>query len=784
MKCEHCKLNFKPEQMREKNGLFFCCKGCESVYEILQDNGLDEFYQRLGNQSLKPVNFSKELKNYDDFIHTTKDGFSEIHLLIHGIECAACIWLNEKILIRQKGILELEINHLNHKAKIVFDPKEISLKEILILIESIGYKASAYDANKNEKKAENLKREFYSKMIVGIACVMNIMWIAVAKYAGFFSGMERDTKDILNFFEFVLATPVLFYTGSSFYKSAFKALKYKNLNMDTLVISGASLAYIYSLWAMFFRVGEVYFDSVAMIICFVFIGKYLEIFSKKRALDTIDGLNDFLQSEVMVFNGEKFEPKDVQKVELNDIILLRTGDKILIDGVCVRGEGSVDCSSLNGENAPQFVKKADEVKSAYILIDGKLEYKATKLYKDSTLSQIIKLLEFAGSKKTRLANLVSQISGYFSRTILSLALLCFCFWFFYLNEGVELSLINAISVLIIACPCALALATPVSNLIALSKAFKHHILFKDSSVIENLNKCDFAVFDKTGVLTKTELKIGQFYLNEKLNLDELYTFLALSKHPIAKSVGGFLKQRGAKELNLNFKELQNISARGLKAKLNGELFLGGNEVFLRENHIKIKKRFTNSHFIFAKNNEILAFFELESVLREGAKDLIAYLQKEKKQMMILSGDNEFAVSKIAKELGISYFRASCLPEDKMRELEKLSQHHKILFVGDGVNDALALKFASVSITLREGSDLAIENSDILLLKNDLNSLKTALKLSKFTFKIIKQNLAFSLFYNALSLPLAFLGLINPLIAALSMSFSSIIVVLNALRIKK
>lgn len=784
MKCEHCKLNFKQEQMREKNGLFFCCRGCESVYEILHDKGLDEFYQRLGNHSLKPVDLNGETKNYDEFIHKTKEGFSEIYLLIHGIECAACIWLNEKVLIRQKGILELDINHLNHKARIVFDEKTISLKEILKFIESIGYKASAYDANKSEKKAQSLKREFYSKMVVAIACVMNVMWIAVAKYAGFFSGMERDIKDILNFAEFILASPVLFYTGSSFYKSAFNALKHKNLNMDTLVISGASLAYIYSLWAMFFRVGEVYFDSVAMIICFVFVGKYLEVFSKKRALDTIDGLNDFLQNEVLVFNGVEFKPKEVQKVALGDIILLRAGDKILIDGICTKGEASVDSSSLNGENTPQLIKKGDVLNSACILIDGSVEYKATKLYKDSKLSQIIKLLEFASSKKTKLINLVNQISGYFSKTILSLALLCFCFWFFYLNESVEISLINAISVLIIACPCALALATPVSNLIALGKAFKHNILFKDSSVIENLNKCDIAVFDKTGVLTKLELEIDKFYLSEKLDTNALYTFLKLSKHPIAKSVAGFLKQKGAKEKNLDFKELKNISARGLKAHLNGDIFLGGNETFLKENHIKIEKKLKNSHFIFAKNKEILAFFELKSVLREGAKELINYLKKEKKEVMILSGDNEFAVKKIAEELEISNYKASCLPEDKMKELEKLSQNHKILFVGDGVNDALALKFASVSITLKEGSDLAIENSDILLLKNDLNSLKTALKLSKFTFKIIKQNLAFSLFYNVLSLPLAFLGLINPLIAALSMSFSSIIVVLNALRIKK
>lgn len=783
MRCTHCRLNYKEEQMIEKNGNFFCCKGCQSVYELLNENDLGEFYEKLGDVSLNPVNLEQESKDYDEFISKTKEGLSEIYLMIHGIECAACVWLNEKILIKQKGILELDINHLTHKARIVFDESAITLKQILSLIQSIGYKASAYDPTKAQQKADMTKREFYSKLVVAVACVMNIMWVAVAKYAGFFSGMQSDMKDILNFAEFILCSPVLFYTGSSFYKSAFLAAKNKALNMDTLVISGASLAFLYSIWAMFSRLGEVYFDSVAMIVCFVFIGKYLEVFSKKRALDTIDGLNDFLQSEVLVYDGEKFSPKEVQKVELGDLILLKSGDKILIDGICQKGEASVDTSSLNGENEPKLIKKGDELSSASIVLDGSVEYLATKLYADSKLSRIIKLLEFAHSKKARLESLVNQISAYFSRTILSLAFLCFCFWLFFRGESLEFSLINAISVLIIACPCALALATPVSNLIALSRALKQNILFKSAGVIEDLSKCDFAVFDKTGVLTKSKLEIKEFYLSSKLEINELYNFVKLSNHPLSKSVALFLEQKGAKNENLDFKELTNIQARGLKAHLNGVLFLGGSSKFLEQNHIK-SKEFENSHFIFAKEGEILAFFEFESVLREGVKELIAYLKENKIRTMILSGDNVKAVQKIANKLDISEFKASCLPEDKMKMIENLSQKHKVLFVGDGVNDALALNYAAVSTTLREGCDLAIESSDILLLKNDLNSLQKALKLSKNTYKIIKQNLAFSIIYNALTIPLAFLGLINPLIAAISMSLSSIMVILNALRIKE
>lgn len=782
MKCAHCRLNFKENQMIKKNDIFFCCKGCQSVYEILHENGLDEFYKKLGDKTLNPIANQNSFKNYDEFINKTKEGFSEIYLMLHGIECAACIWLNEKILIKQQGILELDINHFTHKARIVFDEDSITLKDILNLIESIGYKASAYDPAKTEQKANLLKREFYSKLIVAIACVMNIMWIAIAKYAGFFTGMDKDIKDILNFAEFILCFPVLFYTGSSFYQNAFRTIKNKKVNMDTLVISGATLAFLYSLWAMFSRVGEVYFDSVAMIVCFVFIGKYLQVFSKKIALDTIDGLNAFLKNEVLVFNGKEFKPKSANEVKINDIILLRSGDKILIDGVCIKGEASLDTSSLNGENTPLLIRENDELNSACIVLDGSIEYRATKLYKDSKLSIIIKLLELASTKKAKLESLVSKISGYFSPIILFSSFTCFCFWFFFKNSNVESSLINAISVLIIACPCALALATPVSTLVALGKSLKEHIIFKHSSAIEDLSKINMVVFDKTGTLTNNELKISNFYLDDKIDKEELYSFIKLSNHPVSKSITKFFEEQGIIYKNLDFKELINIQAKGLKANLDNDLFLGGNYYFLRENGIEVQD-FKNTHFIFAKNKKILAFFEFENILREGAKELIAYLYNHKIKTMILSGDNHYAVKKIAKELKIADYKASCLPEDKMKIIENLNKRYRVLFIGDGINDALALKYASVSITLKQGSDLAIQSSDVLLLKNDLFSLIKVLKLSKNTYKIIKQNLFFSLFYNALSIPLAFLGLINPLIAALSMSFSSIIVVLNALRIK-
>lgn len=768
--------------MLEKDGHFFCCTGCEAVFELVQSKGLGDFYERLGKNSLEPVNFKQNLGVFDSFVRPTNEGFSEIHLVIDGIFCAACVWLNEKILIEEQGVIEASVNPLTHKARVVFDERQVSLKRILTLIQSIGYKPSAYDPLKQEQKALSTKREFYSKLVVAVACVMNVMWIAVAKYAGFFSLMDAQTKDILNFAEFVLASPVLFYTGSAFYKNAYFSLKHGQISMDFLVIFGASLAYTYSLWAMFSRGGEVYFDSVAMIICFVFVGKYLEVLVKKHATDTMDGLNDFLKGEILVFNGKEFAPKDAYAVQVGDIIQLKTGDKILIDGVCVRGEASIDSSSLSGESEPVLVQAGASINSACIVLDGSVEYKTLKPYAESKLSQIISLLEL--SQKPKIQSLVAQIAVYFSRTVLAVALLCFCFWYFVRESGAEFALINAISVLIISCPCALALATPVSNLIALFQALKLKVLFKSSDKIEDLSKCDYAVFDKTGVLTDFKLKIARYELNQKANLNELFAFINLSNHPVSASIREFLQEKVRDKKHLEFSAVKEIRAKGISARLKNDEFIGGNAHFLQECGIKMNQKFSDTHFVFAKNGEILAHFEFESVLRAGAIELISYLKKIKMPIKMLTGDNEKAAQKVASKLGITDFTAFCLPENKMQVVAALSQKHKVLMVGDGVNDALALQNAAVAVSLKQGADLAAQNSDIILLKNDLRALEQAIRLSKKTFIIIKQNLAFSLCYNALTIPLAFVGLINPLVAAASMSLSSVVVILNALRIRR
>ncbi len=782
MKCSHCNLTFKKEDMIEDEGRHFCCNGCRSVFKLINSNGWGDFYSLRANKSLEPVSFA-EIKDYSNFIKKTSEGFSEIYLHIKNIHCSACVWLNEKVLSQSKGIIEVSVNLVNHKAYIVFDEEEISLSEILKLIASIGYKTSAYDPLKQEQKAVELKRAFYAKLVVAIACVMNIMWLAIAKYAGMFSGMSAEVKDILNFFEFILCSVVLFYTGSAFYKSAYMALKTKEINMDFLVISGATLAYTYSLYAMFARLDNVYFDSVSMIICFVFVGKYLEVLSKKHASDTMDSLNDFLNSKVLVQEGEDFVEKDVYEVKIKDKIKLSAGDKIVIDGFCISGEASIDSSSLSGESEPILVQKGEKINSACIVLDGSLIYEASSLYKDSKLSQIVYLLEKAQHSKPKIQSLVEKINVKFSRVVLFLSFICLCFWLFYKEQSFEFSLMHAISLIIISCPCALALATPISTINAIFSALKMKILVKNPNSLESLSKCSTAVFDKTGVLTKNKLKISKYKLSANLNLDELLSFVKLSKHPVSSSLKEFLEEKGAKEAKLNFKDIKELRAKGIYARSNNDEFIGGSAFFLKEYFITLEQDYKDTHFIFAKNKELLAYFEFESELENAALELINYLKSLKFRILILSGDNEKAVKKIAQKLDIKEYKASCLPEDKMKEIIKLNQSSNTFFVGDGINDALALKNSAVSISIKQGSDLAMQSSDLLLLDSSLLGVKRAIKLSKKTYRIIKQNLAFSLCYNALSISLAFLGLINPLIAAASMSFSSLVVILNSLRIR-
>ncbi len=792
--CDHCKLEFDENVMiRDKSDgdiKYFCCKGCQGIYHLLKDEGLDNFYEKVGNNKLKPPKelsddlYKFDLEGFKKKYIIQKEGLCEINLIIEGIHCSACVWLNEKVLHQTEGIVEASINYTNNKAKVVWDVDTIKLSQIIQKIRSIGYNAYPYDPKLQEEKANQARRDYYSRLLVAIFATMNIMWIAIAEYTGYFTGMRSDIKNVLNIAEFILATPTLFYTGWVYFKGAYFGLKNRFVNMDLLVATGATLAYIYSLYAMISGNGEVYFDSVTMIITFVFIGKYLEVLSKKSAVDSIDSILSSTPTEVLVVDKDEKTLVPVEEIKEGDIIEIKPGDKIVIDGIIIMGEGSFDLSSLTGESEPIYKKQGDEIISGSIGLDAVIRYKATKDYSNSMLCTIATLLDESITKKPHIEKLADKISGYFSFAILFLSLMTLLFWYFYLDSGFERALIVAISVIVIACPCALGLATPMATLIGIGVASKKGILFKEATFLESMAKSDTLVLDKTGTITEGKPKVIKFDSLKEFDIDILYSLVKSSKHPISKAIAKYLEQnyKGIKEIEL--KEIKNIEARGIKAKFDEKRVFGGNVRLIQEMGINFSTKKENSIFIFAIEDSIKAVIELKDTPKEGAKEAIKEIKKMGLKSIMLTGDNEKVAKKIAKEVGIDEVYHSLFPKDKADIVEKLQKKGKIVIMaGDGINDVLALSLSDIAVSLGSAAEVSVEVSDVVLLNDDMISLKDAIKLSKVVFLSIKENLVLSTIYNTIMIPLAMMGYVIPLVAALSMSLSSLLVVGNSYRIK-
>lgn len=793
--CTHCNLTFSEEFMIKEKAdnkqLFFCCKGCQGVYHLLNAEGLDTFYDKLGDTKLQPATQkSGDLEKFDlegfknKYIRTDEDGLCEIHLIIEGIHCSACVWLNEKVLHKTDGVLEASINYSNNKAKVVWDPGAVKLSHIIETIRSIGYNAYPYDPKLQEERAISTRKTYYTRILVAVFGSMNIMWLAIAHYAGYFSGIEQSFKDILNGAEFILATPVLFYSGWIFFRGAYYGYKNNIVNMDTLVASGALSAYIYSIYAMISQTGEVYFDSVVMIITFVLVGKYLEVLSKKQAVDTLDGIMGSTPTEVTLINENIKSLISVENVVVGDVIELKPGEKVVIDGEVIWGQGSFDESSLTGENEPVYKQQGDTVLSGSLCLDSLVHYRATKDASNSMLTSIVNLLEESITKKPRIEQLANTISGYFSTVILIIALMTFIGWYFWAGSF-EQALIVGISVVVIACPCALGLATPMATLVGISIAAKRGILFKEATFLETMAKSDLLALDKTGTITEGKPSVIHTELFEDFDPSLLYALVSTSNHPISKGIALYLEKEYESLNSLILEEINSIEAQGLKAVYKDKKLLGGNARLLETEKISVKSESQNALFFFAVDNTLMARFELSDTIRKGAKEAIENIQNLGVKVVMLTGDHLQSAQKVASQVGIEEIYAKLLPQDKAAMIDKFHQEgHIVIMAGDGINDAIALASSDIAIAMGNGADVAISVSDIVLLDEKPASIFEAYTLSRRTFDAVKENLGFSLLYNVVAVPLAVMGFVNPLVAALSMSLSSLVVVGNSLRIKR
>lgn len=738
---------------------------------------------------------------------------------IEGMTCASCVANVTKAVQKLDGVNDVNVNLMTNSMKVQYDDEKVSDDEIINSVKNIGYGASLRGVKKEEEPEDFYKREIHMKhrLISSVIFMVILMYISMGSMIGLpqISGLSGE-KNLANFAftQFLLALPVI-YINREFYTSGFKGLAKRAPNMDSLVAIGSAAALIYGIFAIYkinagyasgdmevvMRYGHsLYFESAAMILTLVTVGKYLEEKSKNKTRSSLKDLMDLAPKQATVIENGEEVLKNVEDVNLGDIILVKPGEHVAVDGVITEGASSVDESVVTGESIPVSKKVGDKVISASVNTTGSFKFKATKVGEDTTISQIIKLVDDANQSKAPIAKLADKISGIFVPTVIAIAIVTFVVWM--LIEGdFENSLNFAISVLVISCPCALGLATPVSIMAATGKSAEFGLLFKNAEILENLHKIDTIVMDKTGTITEGNPKLTD--VKTSLDEDEFLKIAASlessSEHPLSKAIMEYVKEK-----DIDYKESKNFesySGKGISAEYEDEKYFAGNIDLMEEEKIDIKdyEKFADelakegkTSMYFANSKEVIGIISVKDLPRESSKRAIKLLHDKDKEVIMLTGDNEKTAEAIRKEIGIDKQFAGLLPQEKNEKIEELQKSgKKVLMIGDGINDAPSLAKADIGMAIGHGTDVAIEASDVVLMRGDLLDVVSAVEISTATIKNIKQNLFWAFFYNAIGIPLAAgllyypLGIkLSPMFGAFAMSMSSVFVVTNALRLRK
>ncbi len=787
MKCSHCQLEFKESELFKEvinhKELYFCCTGCARVYALLLDLNLESFYDKLNDSTLAPVTPQDSMSalELEQALEENNKGELILNLLLEKTHCNACLWLNQKVLERLSGVKKVSVNFTTHHLQIVFD-KSLNPKEIIQKIESLGYGAKIYNAKNYALKAQKEQRSYLITLSVGFFATMNLMFIAIAKYASYGSasyggasygtGMDKLMQRNLDLVSLFLSLLVLVVVGRFFIKGAFYGLKNGVLGMDLSVSFGALSAFVYSVYAMLVS-QETYFEASSTILTLVFGSKFLELKARLFANEKCLALESHEIHSVIIVEKDKQIEKHPKDVAIGSVVWVPSGAKIALDGVLLN-HASVDASLISGEFKPLELGVNDPILGGYVNVGVPFSYQVSATFQNSRLSGLLETLKKSFLEKPLIESSANQIADIFSKAVLFLAFVSFLLWQFGLGGNFEKALMVCISVLVISCPCAFALATPIALVIGVFK--NPLIVFKEALFLETLAKVKKIFIDKTGTLTQKEVLLKEKIIYEGFDERLLKSLLKTREHLAHSAI---LKSLDGDEVDL---EKIEFFAHGLKANYQNETLLVGSLKFLSAMGVGIKtKESTNIMVGFAKNKTLCALFILEERLKNNAKEVVQALQNKGLELEILSGDNESSVKECAKKLGISKYHAHLTPEDKAQIVS--SYKGVCAMIGDGNNDALALKQASVSLGF-EKSTLSKSACDILLLEEDLSLLEKAFDNAQKVYQVVLQNIVLSLIYNAILIPVAMLGYINPLIASLSMSTSSLLVVLNSLRLKR